>query len=117
MYKSYRNKLTSVLRKSEKDYYVQKLDSVKGNLAKTWKVLNAITSRHTQSSVVDEIVYNNSIIKDPKQIANKFNDFFVNVGPTLAKKYPMLQRTLNSSCRQVIRIPYSLNLLMMLKLD
>ena len=37
----------------------KKLDSVKGNLTKTWKVLNAITSRHTQSSVVDEIVYNN----------------------------------------------------------
>ena len=74
-----RNKLNSVIRKSEKECYVQKLDIVKGNLAKTWNVLNAVTSRHTQSSVVDEIVYNNSIIKDPKQIANKFNDFFVNV--------------------------------------
>ena len=30
---------------------------------------------------------NNEEISDPKLIANKFNDFFVNVGPNLAKKF------------------------------
>jgi hypothetical protein len=86
IYKSYRNKLTAILRKSEKNYYFQKLDNVKGNLAKTWKILNTITSRSRNNYSIDEIVYNNSIISDPKQIANKFNNFFINIGPDLAKK-------------------------------
>ena len=27
-------------------------------------------------------------IKDPKMIANRFNDFFTNIGPSLASKIP-----------------------------
>jgi hypothetical protein len=88
-YKTYRNKLTAILRKSEKSYYLQKLQSVKDNLAKTWKILNSITSRKKpQVRVVDEIVCHNNIISDPTLIANKFNNFFANVGSELAKKIP-----------------------------
>ena len=89
IYKAYRNKLTTILRKSEKSYYLQKLQSVKDNLAKTWKILNSIASRSKpQGRIIDEIVCNNSIISDPDLIANKFNNFFANVGPELAKKIP-----------------------------
>jgi hypothetical protein len=85
VYKTYRNKLTAILRKSEKMYYLQKLDSVKGNLTKTWKILNTITLRNNQKETIDEIICNNSIIKDPKQITDRFNHFFANVGADLAK--------------------------------
>jgi len=87
-YKCYRNKLTAILRKSEKSYYLTKLDNVKDNLAKTWKILNSITSRTRPKGTIDEIICNNGIISDKKLIANKFNNFFVNVGPDLAKKIP-----------------------------
>lgn len=87
-YKLYRNKLTSILRKAEKIYYLQKLDNVRGNLAKTWKILNSIISRTKRKETVDEIIHNNKIIQDPKSIADKFNEFFANVGPNLAAKIP-----------------------------
>ncbi len=37
--------------------------------------------------------YNNSIINDSTTIANKFNDYFVNVGLNLAKKIPIIDTT------------------------
>ena len=86
MYKTCRNKLTAILRKSEKMYYSQKIDSVKDNLPKTWKILNTVTLRNMQKETIDEIICNNSIIKDPKQITDKFNHFFANVGVDLANK-------------------------------
>ncbi len=37
--------------------------------------------------------YNNSIINDSTTIANKFNGYFVNVGPNLAKKILTIDTT------------------------
>ena len=44
-YKRYRNKLTSILHQSEKDYYKHQLDSNKNNLTKTWKTLRMIINK------------------------------------------------------------------------
>ena len=87
IYKSYRNKLTKVLRKSEKSYYLQKLQNCKNNLAKTWKILNSVTSRTRSKHSIDEIIgiNTNSVITDPNIIANKFNHFFASIGSNLAK--------------------------------
>jgi len=87
-YKAYRNKLTAILRKAEKNYYAAKLENVKDNLAKTWKILNSIISRTTRVDTVIEIVSNDQHINDPCVIANQFNSFFANVGPNLAKNIP-----------------------------
>jgi hypothetical protein len=76
------------LRRAEKMYYANKLAIVKGDLAKTWKILNSITMRNIERGNIDEIVCNNKILTDPNEIANKFNSFFANVGPELAKKIP-----------------------------
>ena len=76
-------------------YYLQKLDSVKDNLTKTWKILNSITTRNKQKETVDEIFCNNTIVRDPNQIANKFNHFFANIGPDLAKKISPVPETFN----------------------
>jgi len=88
VYKIYRNKLTTILRKAEKRYYLQKLENVKSNLAKTWKILNAITSRNVKKGNIEEIISNNKTIQDQKLIANSFNNFFSNVGTNLAAKIP-----------------------------
>ena len=87
-YKLYRNKLTAVLRKAEKQYYLAKLECVKDNLGKTWKILNSVISRTTRKDSVPEIIHNDKTINDGTEIANKFNTFFINVGPTLSKKIP-----------------------------
>ena len=40
----------------------------------------------TKSIQVDKSSDKDEVVKDTKAIADKFNNFFINVGPTLAKK-------------------------------
>ena len=87
-YKSYRNKLTAILRKAERQYYLTKLERVKDNLGKTWRILNSITSRNTNSERIREIIHNGKKINDDTVIANIFNNYFANIGPNLAKTIP-----------------------------
>ena len=59
----------------------------------TWKIINNILHQNNSSlmsNFISEIFINGQIIKDTKQIANKFNDFFVNIGPDLAEKLLMV---------------------------
>jgi len=69
-------------------HYLHKLENVKDNCAKTWKLLNQIISRNTMKKSIDEIIDNNSITLDHKRIADSFNAFFANVGKNLAAKIP-----------------------------
>ena len=44
-YLVYKNKLTSILRKAEKQYYTDKLNGLKGNMKETWSVINCLIGR------------------------------------------------------------------------
>ena len=86
-YKSYKNKLTGILRYCEKDYYNKKLQLYSYDMKNTWKLLNEVINRKMkQRNFVSHFNYNNNEIYDKQEIANGFNDFFVNIGPELANK-------------------------------
>jgi hypothetical protein len=76
------------LRFCEKNYYNKLLDEKRNNVKETWKILNSVIKRNGSASVSQEKFLNNEnkIISDKKDIVNEFNEFFVNVGPDLAKK-------------------------------
>ena len=81
----YKNKLTTILRKAQKQYYVNKLAEHKGNMKYTWSILNELIGRgKKKSTLCDYIVKNNDRIYDNIAIANAYNDFYINVGPELA---------------------------------
>ena len=53
----------------------------------TWQVLNKIINKkQKQNCMPGYFTCNNKRIVNKKHIANGFNNFFVNVGPKLAKK-------------------------------
>ena len=86
-YKACKNKLTSILRFCEKRYYNELLEKNRNDIKETWKILNSITKRKRENpKLTDCFEINNKTIKDPKEIANGFNKFFVSVGPKLAQK-------------------------------
>ena len=87
-YLQYKNKLTSIIRLAEKNYYASKLLEVRDNISKTWKIMNQMCGGKSARSQISEIKVSGASIVDPQQMANKFNDFFVNVGPILAKSIP-----------------------------
>jgi len=65
--------------------------NLKNNIKETWKLIKKIisnTGKTTSSSGVDELLINSKITKDKSQIANKFNEYFTNIGSGLATKIP-----------------------------
>ena len=86
-YKTYKNKLTNIIRTSKRDYYHNQLEQHKGNTKATWKVLNNIIKKNTAKREYPcHFTKDNVEIKNTSDIANEFNQFFVNVGPSLANQ-------------------------------
>ena len=89
MYTTYRDKLKKILIKAEKNYYTELLTKYKGNLKKTWSILKQVINKRKRSKVQSEFKFNDgSTTRDKAIISESFNDFFVNIGPTLADRIP-----------------------------
>ena len=85
-YKNIKRELHSSLRNSEISYYSNQLDLHRLDVGKRWKVLREILSMNNPSSKKKLIFdINNKTTTDPNVIANGFNNFFVTIGPQLAK--------------------------------
>ena len=82
----YRNRLTSIIRASKKDYYAEKLSSCRHSAKQTWNVLNSILGRHSKPNLPTSFHINNDLISDPQTISDHFNAYFVNIGPKLASQ-------------------------------
>lgn len=87
-YKAYKNKLTKILRKAEKDYYENLINQNKNNLKKSWLIIKEVLNKRKSSSTQREFSINDNKTSDPMAIANHFNNFFTNIGPNLASKLP-----------------------------
>ena len=88
IYLKYKNRLVTVIREAEKLFYANKLNEVKDNLSKTWKVMNEMCGRNSQQKPITKIRVNDETIDDPQQMATKFNEYFTNIGPNLANNIP-----------------------------
>jgi hypothetical protein len=66
----------------------------KHNLKNSWRIMNDIICKKRNKVSCSRFYTNDSkrIITDKKAISDKFNDFFVNVGPSLADKIPVNTR-------------------------
>ena len=87
-YTQYKNKLTTILRNHEKEYYKRLIDINRTNLKKMWSVIRSVINNCKPSKLNESFTYNNTVITDKKTVSNKFNDYFVNVGKTLAEQIP-----------------------------
>ncbi|XP_047125565.1 uncharacterized protein LOC124807591 [Hydra vulgaris] len=65
------------------------------NSMKTWQVLNEIIGKpKINKSFIPKILHiKNKTITNEKNIANEFNNFFVNIGPKLAAKIPNVNKS------------------------
>jgi hypothetical protein len=80
--------LNHVIKAAKKKYYEEQLINYKYDTKMLWKTLNQIINKQEKNrSLPKEFTANNSEgkISDPQTISNKFNEYFVNVGPDIAK--------------------------------
>ena len=90
-YKKYRNRLTSIMRCQKKMYYEQLLQKYKKNIKATWSVLNKVIKNCNDRCFPTNIaIGDNTVIEDIESMVNKFNEYFVNIGPNLAKEIPLV---------------------------
>ena len=86
-----------MIKVAKKKYYEDQLIKYKQNTKILWKTLNEIMNLNkTNSRMLPKEFNGNSpgeIISDPSKIANKFNEYFINIGPGLAKTLPECERT------------------------
>ena len=108
-YKAYRNKLHHLLKAAERQHYQDLLMVHKSNLKKSWQVIKMIINKRKCSPTRSKFKYNGSVIEDGKIIANKFNDFFINVGPSLAKKIPSTIKNPTEYITQNTEIVFAIN--------
>ena len=84
-YKTYNNKLNSIKRKAERDYFSNQLEMNKSDMKKSWKIMKSVIGNKRKMHQKNRrFVINNKIIDNDLQIANEFNNYFVSVGPILA---------------------------------
>ena len=65
IYKSFRNKLTCLVRVARKNYYDNKMDKARSNLKQTWKILNEVINRRVAKSLCS-----GSFTKNGMEISN-----------------------------------------------
>ena len=85
-YKSYKTLFEKIKHNSKKTYYSKLLLKHQNNAKKTWSVMKEIIgkSKYDSSSFPRRINIDGTDIYKDNQIANSFNNFFVEIGPKLA---------------------------------
>ena len=86
-YKQYRNKLNSLLRKVEQDHYAILFRQNQNNFKKCWSVLKEVINKNKKSTVNQNQTFmsNGKLLTDKSDIVQHFNNYFSNIGSSLAK--------------------------------
>ena len=87
-YRKYRNKLTFLLRNAERDHYDSLLMKYKNNLKRSWSVIKDVIQRKKVDKVCSKFYINNKCVSDKNIISEAFNNYFINIGPSLANRIP-----------------------------
>ena len=85
-YRQYKNELSNILDKLEREHYNKILLKSKADIKKTWSILKGIINKHRANRISSKFKVNGKLTTDKVSIANAFNDFYINVGPNLASK-------------------------------
>ena len=84
-YKSYCALLQKTIRLAKSKYYHSQFENFKSDIKKTWGQINEILSKKKKTVDLPRYILNgNDTLTENKDIANCFNNFFCNIGPSLA---------------------------------
>ena len=90
-YVRYRNKLKTLLRIAEKNYFSDKFKLMAGNIRETWKLLGSLLNKNQKNEISNLFVADGVEIVDRREIVDKFNNYFVSIGSRLASAIPDYQ--------------------------
>ena len=94
-YKALKNRITSLIHFSKKNYYTRYFDQYSNNIKKIWTgikgIINIKTKDHNSPNCIE---VDNELVTDNAEIPNKFNDYFSTVADKILEKNktPILNR-------------------------
>ena len=84
-YKSFCGILQKSIRLAKAQYYHRQFENYKADIKKTWKQINLLLSKKNKVHDLPKYFFDgNDKLTDNIDIANCFNNFFCNIGPSLA---------------------------------
>ena len=84
VYKTLRNRVNIAIRHAKAEYYRNKIAQQNKNPKEAWKTINDLLGRSPSDTTVNKLNVNGSNITFEEEIANAFNEYFTNIGPSLA---------------------------------
>ena len=78
IYQKYRKILKHSIKSVKKKFYHNQFDNVKGDLKKTWTLINQLRGK-VKEKIKPSFIINDTVIKNRRIIANEFNNYFVSI--------------------------------------
>ena len=94
-YKKYEKNLKKLIRTVKKEYYNQQFINCQSDIKTTWQTIKYILNKNRSSRKMQtKFRVNGNIIEGDLKIAEEFNKFFSEIGPTLASDIRPVNNTL-----------------------
>ena len=88
-YLDYKRMLRVLLRRAERDHYDDVFARCQGNLRKSWDAIRTIVGKRKGGDEPNISLHvNGKDVTSPKAVCDTFNNYFVNIGPSLARSIP-----------------------------
>ena len=87
-YTLYKNKLTTLIRNSKKQYFYDLFQKCKGNMKKTWNNINDVLGKKKQNVIPNEMYLGSDKYSSRETIVQEFNSYFANIGKKLSDSIP-----------------------------
>ena len=88
LYRTYRNLIVSLIRRSKKNHYAHYFDIHSKNTRKVWSGVRNLISTQANSECSISITNGDSVTSDPNTVANDFNNFFTTIADSIRDKMP-----------------------------
>ena len=98
-YLNYKNLFEKLKIKAKQNYYSELLEKYSRNSRKTWEVMKELTGKQkskNNNNLPKRVLVNGNYVERDSEIAKAFNEFYVQVGPSLAKKIKTPKRCYTS---------------------
>ena len=85
-FQQFQKTLKSTIRMAKKMYFHRTFTLYKGDIKKTWLIINKTLSNKKTSDLSQSFRIGNKLISDPNEIANEFNKYFINIGKQISNQ-------------------------------
>ena len=85
-FKSYYNTLRRSIKEAKRLCYTRTFAIYKNDIKQTWNIIKDTLHRKTKCELPNQFFIGNRAVTNPDEIANEFNEYFVNIGRLLSEQ-------------------------------